>query len=42
MKTLNVIKFKEFCSFIELLKESFDIDKNDNDSFNEDFDNWTD
>ena len=36
-KTLNVIKFKEFCSLIKLLKESLDIEKNDNDSFDEDF-----
>ena len=39
IKTLSVIKFKEFYSLIELLKESLDIDKNDNDSSDEDFDN---
>ena len=38
IKTLSVIKFKEFYSLIELLKESLDINKNDNDSSNEDFD----
>ena len=40
MKILSIIKFKEFCSLIELLKESLNIDKNNNDSFDEDFDNW--
>ena len=35
IKTLNIIKFKEFCDLIELLNESLDIDKNDNDSFND-------
>ena len=38
IKTLNVIKFKEFCSLIELLKKSLDIDKNDNDSSDDNFD----
>ena len=38
MKTLDVIKFKEFYSLIRLSKESLDIDKNDNDSSDEDFD----
>ena len=38
-KTLDVIKFKEFCSLIKLLKESLNIDKNDNGSSDEDFDN---
>ena len=38
IKTLNIIKFKEFCDLIELLNESLDIDKNDNDSYDEDFD----
>ena len=38
MKTLSVIKFKKFCDLIELLNESLDIDKNNNDSSDEDFD----
>ena len=38
-KTLSIIKFKEFRSLIELSKESLNINKNNNDSFNEDFDN---
>jgi len=37
-KTLNVIKFKEFCDLIELSKESLDIDKNNNDSSDDNFD----
>ena len=36
-KTLSVIKFKEFHSLIELLKKSLNIDKNNNDSSDEDF-----
>ena len=39
IKTLSVIKFKEFHSLIKLLKKSLDIEKNDNDSFNKNFDN---
>ena len=36
-KTLNIIKFKKFYNFIELSKKSFNIDKNDNVSSDEDF-----
>ena len=38
-KTLNIIKFKEFYDFIKLLKKDLNINKNNNDSFNNDFDN---
>ena len=37
-KALDAIKFKEFRSLIELLKESLDIGKNDDDSSDDDFD----
>src|SRR5204863_3116142 len=38
IKTLSVIKFKEFYSLIELLKESLDIDKNNDGSSDDNFD----
>ena len=38
-KTLGVIKFKEFRGLIELSNESLDIDKNDDGSSDDNFDN---
>ena len=38
-KTLSIIKFKKFCDLIELSNENLDINKNNDDSSDDNFDN---